>query len=53
MIQYRGFIHRPWKKSDIDSLCHHANNKRVADQLRDLFPHTSSSSYASAILTFG
>ncbi len=39
IIQCPGFILRPWHDSDAKSLCHHANNKRVADQLRDLFPH--------------
>ncbi|MFC2101645.1 GNAT family N-acetyltransferase [Bacteroidota bacterium] len=38
-IQGPGFTLRPWKDSDADTLPKHANNKKVADQLRDLFPH--------------
>lgn len=39
MIQCSGFILRPWKVSDTNSIPKHANNRKVADQLRDLFPH--------------
>ena len=30
---------RPWRPSDAESLVRHANNPRVAMQLRDRFPH--------------
>ena len=30
---------RPWRMSDLDSLVRHADNFKVADNLRDLFPH--------------
>ena len=32
-------ILRPWKLSDAQSLAKHANNKKIADNLRDAFPH--------------
>lgn len=39
MIQCPGFILRPWKISDADTIPKHANNIKVANQLRDHFPH--------------
>jgi RimJ/RimL family protein N-acetyltransferase len=30
---------RPWRASDLASLVRHANNPRIAAQLRDAFPH--------------
>ena len=33
------FLLRPWKESDIESVARHADNKRIADNLRDAFPH--------------
>ena len=33
------FILHPWQYSDIDSLLKYANNKKVADNLTDAFPH--------------
>ncbi len=30
---------RSWRKADIDSLVRHANNQRIADNLRDQFPY--------------
>lgn len=30
---------RSWKKSDIDNLTRHANNKNIADNLTDMFPN--------------
>jgi len=30
---------RPWKEDDIDYLLKHANNKKIADNMRDRFPH--------------
>ena len=29
---------RPWRKTDVDSVYRYANNKRIADNLRDVFP---------------
>ena len=33
------YILRPWKSSDVNSLCKYANNKSIADSLRDMFPY--------------
>lgn len=30
---------RPWRKSDLDALLRHANNPKIAANLRDQFPH--------------
>ncbi len=30
---------RSWRKNDIDALVHHANNAKIAANLRDQFPH--------------
>ena len=30
---------RPWRQADAASLVKHANNAKVAQQLRDRFPH--------------
>ena len=32
------FILRTWHKSDIDSVAKYANNKKIADNLRNAFP---------------
>ena len=32
-------ILRKWKRSDVDALAKIANNKNIADNLRDMFPH--------------
>ena len=34
-----GFILRPWEKKDEVSLVKHANNEKIAMNLRDGFPH--------------
>lgn len=33
------YVLRPWKGSDAESLCKYANNKHIADNLRDDFPY--------------
>ncbi len=33
------FTLRPWKKGDEESLAKHANNKKIADNVTDSFPH--------------
>lgn len=33
------FILRPWQLSDLDSFVKYANNKKIADNLTDQFPH--------------
>ena len=33
------FLLRPWQESDIESVAKHADNKKIADNLRDAFPH--------------
>jgi len=33
------FTLREWKITDVDSVAHHANNKKIANNLRDVFPH--------------
>lgn len=30
---------RPWRMGDVPALARHANNKKIADNLRDGFPH--------------
>lgn len=30
---------RPWKKEDLENLVKYANNKKIADNLTDAFPH--------------
>ncbi len=39
LIQREGFILRPWNQTDAPALVKHANNPRVAAQLRDGFPY--------------
>jgi RimJ/RimL family protein N-acetyltransferase len=34
-----GFVLRPWKDEDAQSLVRHANNEKIAMNLRDGFPH--------------
>ncbi|MEL7569008.1 MAG: hypothetical protein AAGU14_00430 [Eubacteriaceae bacterium] len=33
------FILRKWKPSDAEDIAKYANNKKIADNLRDAFPH--------------
>lgn len=33
------YILRPWKEADVNCLCKYANNKHIADNLRDDFPY--------------
>jgi RimJ/RimL family protein N-acetyltransferase len=42
---------RPWAKSDVQALVHHANNLNVAKHLRDRFPHPYTRAHAFAFLT--
>lgn len=40
MLLDLGDLHvRPWRKSDLDALLRHANNPKIAANLRDQFPH--------------
>jgi ribosomal-protein-alanine N-acetyltransferase len=39
LIKREGFILRPWDRTDATALVKHANNPRVAAQLRDGFPY--------------
>lgn len=40
MLLDLGDLHiRPWRKSDLDALLRHANNAKIAANLRDQFPH--------------
>src|SRR5687768_17203708 len=43
---------RRWRMSDADALVRHANNVRVAQQLRDRFPHPYSRRHAADFLRF-
>jgi RimJ/RimL family protein N-acetyltransferase len=38
-IKCNGFMLRPWKDSDVETLPRHASNRKIADQLRDIFPY--------------
>ncbi len=38
-IQRDSYLLRPWHPDDAESLVRHANNPRVASNLRDAFPH--------------
>jgi len=39
MIERNGFVLRPWSAGDGENLVRHANNPRVARNLRDAFPY--------------
>jgi RimJ/RimL family protein N-acetyltransferase len=40
MVLDLGDLHiRPWRKSDLEALLRHANNAKIAANLRDQFPH--------------
>lgn len=39
ILSGNGFILRPWKESDTENLVRHANNEKIAMNLRDGFPH--------------
>lgn len=41
---------RPWRLGDADALIRHANNIKVAQQLRDRFPHPYSKANAQSFL---
>lgn len=43
---------RPWRQTDLPSLVQHANNRRVASSLRDIFPHPYTEEDAKAWLTY-
>ena len=38
-LQGEGFILRPWRANDLDSLLQHANDPEVSRGLRDRFPY--------------
>lgn len=38
-LQSERFLLRSWRKSDLPALVKYANNKKIADQLRDGFPY--------------
>ncbi len=39
IIKGNGFMLRPWRLEDAESLARHANNEKIAMNLRDGFPH--------------
>ena len=41
---------RPWRKDDLDALLRHANNPKIASNLRDQFPHPYTRRDASRLL---
>src|SRR5262245_52603673 len=43
---------RSWRADDLDALLRHANNPRVASQLRDRFPHPYTRAAGEAWLAF-
>jgi ribosomal-protein-alanine N-acetyltransferase len=43
---------RPWLMTDVEPLVRHANNPRVAAQLRDRFPHPYTRRHAADFLRF-
>ena len=45
------FILRPWNISDLDNLVRFANNKKIADNLSDAFPHPYSREDGIAYIT--
>ena len=38
-IEGEGFVLRPWRAQDLESLVRHANDERVPLGLSDRFPH--------------
>ena len=43
---------RPWNINDLDSLVEYANNKKIADNLTDKFPHPYSEENGIAFISF-
>jgi RimJ/RimL family protein N-acetyltransferase len=43
---------RPWKEGDENNLAKYANNKKIAENLTDLFPHPYTSSDAKTWIEF-
>jgi ribosomal-protein-alanine N-acetyltransferase len=43
---------RPWSPADLAPLVRHANNPRIASQLRDVFPHPYTEADGRAFLAF-
>lgn len=43
---------RPWSFDDLESLVHHANNKKIADNLTDGFPHPYTHEKGKAFIEF-
>jgi RimJ/RimL family protein N-acetyltransferase len=52
MITGEGFIVRPFRLTDKKSLAKHANNKNIADNLRDRFPHPYTEEDAEWFINF-
>ena len=54
-LHCRNFILRPWCQEDAEALVRHANNPRIAGNLRDAFPHpyslTDARSWLKAVST--
>jgi len=46
------FTLRPWKESDLDSLVKHANNRNVAKNMTDGFPHPYADANGKAFIEF-
>lgn len=51
-IALPGFEIRDWRADDAASLAHHANDPRIARNLRDRFPHPYTPADAEAFLSF-
>jgi ribosomal-protein-alanine N-acetyltransferase len=45
-----GAVVRSWRADDLPAIVHHANNREVARQLRDRFPHPYEASHALGFL---
>jgi [ribosomal protein S5]-alanine N-acetyltransferase len=50
MKQKVDFILRPWNLEDLDNLVRFANNKKIADNLTDAFPHPYSREHGIAYI---
>lgn len=44
------FLLRPWQRNDLPALVKYANNKKIADRLRDAFPHPYTASDGKAFI---
>ena len=50
---YMKFELRPWRLSDAESVARYANNKKIADNLRDAFPYPYTEADAHAFIDAG